>query len=298
MKSEFRSWSDVRVFLAVLREGSTLAASRALGMAQPTVARRIDALEHELGVALFERDTRGFHPTEIAQALCPAAEAIETAASAFSEEVRDLSQPRPIRLTAFSENLSDRTLEIISEFLTKNPGVEFDFIRSAGILDIAANEADIAIRLSRTPQDPNLIRRLISTAQFTLYGSPEYARAHGLPASPNDMVGHKLLAYRRDDAPAFFYDWMLKYVPETDVHRRFAEVRLLDAAVVAGQGLAVMNLRLIEPLEKAGKIVRCFEPPEELDCPHMMLASPDAWRRPEVRAFFKFFAPRYAEIFK
>ncbi|MBT8425437.1 MAG: LysR family transcriptional regulator, partial [Silicimonas sp.] len=52
MKSEFRNWSDIRVFLAVIREGSTLAASRKLGVAQPTVARRIDALEHETGLIL------------------------------------------------------------------------------------------------------------------------------------------------------------------------------------------------------------------------------------------------------
>ena len=56
MKSEFRDWSDVRVFLAVVRAGSTLAASNSLGMAQPTVARRIEALEHALGLVLFERD--------------------------------------------------------------------------------------------------------------------------------------------------------------------------------------------------------------------------------------------------
>ena len=56
MKSDFRDWSDVRVFLAVVRAGSTLAASKSLGMAQPTVARRIEALEHALGLVLFERD--------------------------------------------------------------------------------------------------------------------------------------------------------------------------------------------------------------------------------------------------
>ena len=64
MKSEFRNWSDIRVFLAVVREGSTLAASHKLGMAQLTVARRIEALEHATGLTLFERDNRGFKPTK------------------------------------------------------------------------------------------------------------------------------------------------------------------------------------------------------------------------------------------
>ncbi|UWR05714.1 helix-turn-helix domain-containing protein [Ruegeria conchae] len=41
MKNGFRNWSDIRVFLSVFREGSTLAASRKLQVSQPTVARRI-----------------------------------------------------------------------------------------------------------------------------------------------------------------------------------------------------------------------------------------------------------------
>jgi hypothetical protein len=38
-------WSDVRVFLAVAREGSMRAAGRALGLSQPTIARRLAAFE-------------------------------------------------------------------------------------------------------------------------------------------------------------------------------------------------------------------------------------------------------------
>ena len=90
MKSCFRNWSDIRVFLAVLKAGSTLAASRELGMAQPTVARRIDALEHALGVTLFERDTRGFHPTLAADQLVAFAETIDTSVTAFTNKARNL----------------------------------------------------------------------------------------------------------------------------------------------------------------------------------------------------------------
>jgi DNA-binding transcriptional LysR family regulator len=39
MKSAFQNWADVRVFLAVMRTGSTLAAAKVLDMSQPTVAR-------------------------------------------------------------------------------------------------------------------------------------------------------------------------------------------------------------------------------------------------------------------
>ena len=42
-------WNDLRYFLAVARDGSTLAAGRALRTSQTTVARRIAALEKALG---------------------------------------------------------------------------------------------------------------------------------------------------------------------------------------------------------------------------------------------------------
>jgi DNA-binding transcriptional LysR family regulator len=52
-------WSDLRHFLAVARTGSTLAAARHLGVNQTTCARRITALEEELGLTLFDEDERG-----------------------------------------------------------------------------------------------------------------------------------------------------------------------------------------------------------------------------------------------
>ena len=48
-------WNDIRYFLAVARQGSTLSAARALRVSQTTVARRITALEEALGVTLFDK---------------------------------------------------------------------------------------------------------------------------------------------------------------------------------------------------------------------------------------------------
>src|SRR3569623_1223680 len=52
-------WNRARAFLVTAEEGSLAAAARALGMAQPTLGRQVDALEEELGVILFERVGRG-----------------------------------------------------------------------------------------------------------------------------------------------------------------------------------------------------------------------------------------------
>ena len=57
-------WNQVRAFLATAQEGSFSAASRALGLTQPTLSRQVSTLEAHLGVTLFERGTRSMALTE------------------------------------------------------------------------------------------------------------------------------------------------------------------------------------------------------------------------------------------
>ena len=71
-------WNDVRVFLAVAREGSMRAAGRALGLSQPTIARRLAAFEASFGgPTLFDRLPEGLRLTAAGEQLISAAEGIE-----------------------------------------------------------------------------------------------------------------------------------------------------------------------------------------------------------------------------
>src|SRR5690242_21799652 len=73
-------WDNVRVFLAVAREGSMRAAGRALGLSQPTIARRLAAFEASFGVpALFDRLPEGLRLNTAGDQLISAAESIEDA---------------------------------------------------------------------------------------------------------------------------------------------------------------------------------------------------------------------------
>jgi DNA-binding transcriptional LysR family regulator len=73
-------WNDVRVFLAVAREGSMRAAGRALGLSQPTIARRLAAFEASFGgPTLFDRLPEGLRLNAAGEQLISAAEGIEDA---------------------------------------------------------------------------------------------------------------------------------------------------------------------------------------------------------------------------
>jgi len=293
MKNEFRNWSDVRVFLAVVRQGSTLAASRKLGIAQPTVARRIDALENETGLTLFERDTRGFKPTQDARSLFSLAEAIEEAAENFAAKIRKLTDPRPIRITA-PGIFSDRVTDIFSEFTALNPGVAFEFVPSLKTLNLSKGEADIAIRVTRSEPDEDLICRKIGTAQWALFAGQSYADSFGLPKSPDDLRGHRFVTFEHEGLPNHEHSWLVRRVSPDQIVMSFSELDLMQASVRAGHGLGLVNLRLAA---FDGALIHCFGPIKELSSSNLMLIAPDAYRRPEVKAFTKFFAPRYAATF-
>ena len=50
-------WDNLRYFLEVARSGTLVAAARRLGVEHTTVSRRVQALEKQMGQALFARES-------------------------------------------------------------------------------------------------------------------------------------------------------------------------------------------------------------------------------------------------
>jgi DNA-binding transcriptional LysR family regulator len=80
-------WNDLKYFLALAREGSTVAAAKALGVNQSTVQRRLAVLEEQLGRTLIERNPTGYQLTKLGEELKPHAERIEDAIAAFERHL-------------------------------------------------------------------------------------------------------------------------------------------------------------------------------------------------------------------
>jgi len=290
MKSECWNWSDLRVFLAVLDAGSTLAASKALGMAQPTVARRIDALEHATGLVLFERDTRGARPTAAARELEPEARAVAEAVAAFERNAgrTGVTIDRPIRLTAPKSNFSENLAAALADFTDLHPGVRFEYVASNEYVDLIAGDADVAIRFGEFGDDRLICRKLtISTA--SVYASRTYAERHGLPAGEHDLAGHRFMGYDPLRRSFPVYNWLLERISLDQIVGRFSDPESIVPAVRAGLGLGVVPMTLAE---EAG-LVRCFPPPEGTAMAGHLVMTPEAWRRPEAKAFAGFFVPRF-----
>lgn len=297
MNSAFLDWSDVRVFLAVCRNGSTLAASRKLGLSQPTVTRRISALEHALGLKLFDRDTHGFRPTDAARRLLPHAERLEDSASAFGAAAAQArrANAQAIRITAPRRNFSPIFTAIIAEFIAEHPGTRFEFIASYEVLDLVAGAADIAIRIAPQIDDARLICARLTHVASTLFASRGYALRHGLPASAAEFAGHSFVVFDRAPGSMPLNTWLLERIAPEQIVARCEDTEAVTASVEAGLGIGPVPVTLALDYPS---LVRCFDPPDGTDVTSWLVISPDAYQRPEVRAFAKFFAPRFRAAYK
>ena len=278
MQSQFKNWGDARVFLAVFREGSTLAASRILGINQTTVARHIGVLEHALGVTLFDKTTRGTTPTAFATRLLPFAEILEAAALALEAEAvaeQDHEKP-PIRITAFDHTAAGNIGQVVADFVDKNPRVTFEFIVSERILDLIKGDADIALRISPVINDDRLIAQKVGQTQWTYYASRSYAKKNGIPdAFTEDMGSHRVV--------------LLSHITtrRRDV-LRCASADDLRIAISTGQGIGPLT---ILDGDKDPNLLRCFDPPEGSEMAVWLITSPEAYKRADVRRFAAFAAP-------
>jgi len=185
-------WNDAQFVLATLRGGSALTASRALKVSQPTVVRRAAAFEEALGLTLFERSRTGVQPTEQAVALRPYLEALESAAQALEAAARAESRrvAGVVRVTT-NEIIANYALApALREFQALYPQVRVDVTITDRYLDLAAGEADVAIRSGPRPTEPGLVARRLNEGATVVFGSPDYLARHGRPTSIKDLDGH------------------------------------------------------------------------------------------------------------
>ena len=199
MNADQPGWNLYRSFLAVLREGSLSAAARALDLAQPTLARHIDALEAGLGLELFTRSQQGLTPTDAALEIAPYAETLESAAAAMLRAASGLGVAvrGTVRISA-SEMVGAEILPpILTGLRRQHPELEFELMLSNTVSNLLRREADIAVRMVEPAQDALVVRKL-GAVSLGLHAHKDYLDRAGTPAALSDLAGHTLIGFDRE----------------------------------------------------------------------------------------------------
>ncbi|PWJ20994.1 LysR family transcriptional regulator [Jannaschia seohaensis] len=183
-------WNRVRAFLVTAEEGSLSAAARALGLTQPTLGRQVEALERELGVALFERHGRGLGLTPAGEDLLAHARRMGDGASDLALAVAGLSDEIAGEVSISASDIYAARLfpPILARLHAEHPDLRIEVVVDNQLSDLRRRAADLAIRNVR-PDDPELIGRKLRDAAARLYASPELLDRLGRPSTPEGFAG-------------------------------------------------------------------------------------------------------------
>jgi DNA-binding transcriptional LysR family regulator len=176
-------WDDVKLFLAVAETGSLSGAARQLRIGQPTVSRRLAALEYRLGAALFRRSVDGASLTAEGERLVAPARKMAEWAGEVGRVAESPSQgPRgQVRVTASPFVSHDFLAPFAGWLARKEPGLRLEVLSSMEYLDLARGEADLALR-ARPPDQADL--QLVRAFSFQASVHVSEALAARLPRKP------------------------------------------------------------------------------------------------------------------
>lgn len=188
-------WNDFRLFLAVAEAGSLSGAAAALGLSQPTLGRRIDALEAALGLTLFRRGAKGMLLTGAGEAMLEEAEAMRAAAGRLALRAAGRAErvEGAVRIAASRVTAACRLPPVIAALMAEEPGLEIELVADDGLNDLSRREADIALRMRR-PDQAGLVMRKAADFGIGLYAAKSYLARKGAPRL-DDLSEHEFVDF-------------------------------------------------------------------------------------------------------
>jgi DNA-binding transcriptional LysR family regulator len=250
-------WDDLRVFLAVAREGTLGGAARKLGQTQPTMGRRLQALEHALGHQLFQRTKDGFVLTDEGAAVLSHAERMEEEALAFQRQLTGQEQQLDgmLRITS-SDWFSEYMLTpVIADFSKQYPRVIIELLTDSRFFSLSRREADLAFRIQPF-DEPDVVSRKLLRLPYGVYKSADYASPE-----TGDGTDASLLVMNVAFGGMPEVAWLQRMLPNARVAFR-SNARSVQARMCAkGAGIAVLPRPLGDTFDNLQRIDLGEEPP-------------------------------------
>lgn len=228
------NWDDLKIFLAVQRNGSIRKAAASIGVSHSTVSRRLSQLEASIGEKLFERHDSGYKLTSCAEDILESVYGVEDSVFALQRkfEGRDTSPHGKLKITLPNE-FALLFMQDFAAFQKDYPAIELDFKSSYSLYDLSRREADIAIRVViKKELPPSLIGRKVMKYHSTSYASRDYLNNHDFTAA---------------DTNACWLGWgdkgtnqwlKLTPYPKLKIRNRMRNTALMLEGVKAGLGAA------------------------------------------------------------
>ncbi len=192
---------EMNLFIRVVEAGGISRAAEQLGIAKSAVSRQLMHLETRLGVSLLNRTTRRSRLTEAGEDYYERAVKIVDDVSELNALTTDANCALEGSIN-FAAPLSFGLCHLtaaIDDFVRQNPRIRINIDFSDRQIDLIEEGFDLAFRIAKL-KDSSLIARKVCPIRIILCASPDYLRAHGTPATPQDLQQHRLLQYHGSGA--------------------------------------------------------------------------------------------------
>jgi DNA-binding transcriptional LysR family regulator len=242
---------DLQAFLAVVDAGSFHRAAGLLNMSQPSVSRRIKALEGALGVALLERTTRRVKPTTIGRALDPMLRRLigEFENCVFS--LGDFGVPHPGEVTVASIATASSYFlpRVLKKFTASHPDIRFrilDLSAEEGLECVARGEAEFGINFLGASR-PDLKFTPLIDDHFVVACRADHTFASRKSINWCDLSGQSLIISQRSGNRALIDQALARSNLRLNWSFEVVHLSTSFGLVEAGLGMSIVP-RLARPL--------------------------------------------------
>jgi DNA-binding transcriptional LysR family regulator len=189
--------NDVVALVRVVDAGSFTGAASQMGLPKSAVSRRVARLEEALGVRLLQRTTRSLHLTDAGVAYhARAAGALSALSEARDVATEATGDPRgTVRITAPLDMGGGQLAEVLTRFAIAYPKVCVEVELTGRIVDLVAENFDLAVRAG-VLRDSSLVARRLGESRHVIVASPEYVAKRGAPKTPADLAKHDCILWR------------------------------------------------------------------------------------------------------
>lgn len=260
----------MRLFVRIVDRGSFAQAARDLQIPRPTATHAIQRLEADLGVRLLDRTTRNVKPTLDGALYHERCIRLLADLDEVENVFRNTEPKGPLRVDMQGTLARFFVMPALPVFLARYPDIALILSEGDRMVDLITEGVDCVLRAGDL-SDSSLIGRRIATFQQATLASPGYLHRFGMPASPHDLDGHRMVAYT---ASATGQPYPLEFAMKErlwnvplpyDVVVRGAEI--YTASAVAGLGLIQVPRYRVEHQIAAGQLVSLMEdfPPPAME---------------------------------
>ena len=187
----------METFVRIVESGSLSAAAAQLHTTQPTISRRLQALERSLGVRLLQRSTHTMRLTVDGERCFKRAKELLASWASFEADVRGAqAEPEGLLRVAVPHAFGQqRLVEPLVRYLNDYPRVSVEWLLLDDVRDFIANGIDCAIQVGE-PNDPAVVAIRLSKVPRIVAGSPSLLKGSRIPEDPDELVALPWLALR------------------------------------------------------------------------------------------------------